>query len=204
MTGAWELNWQRQINKRKGTQILCNVNTNLNFYMHGGLHRKAIRTPNKQLDLGACIHFNKGRSIWKNDKTKRKRGLGFCCFVVVQLLSHIWLFATPWTVACQASLSFTVSQSLLKFMSTESVMPSNHHILCRPLLLLPSIFPSIRVFSNALAALSIRWPEYWSFNFSSSPCSEYPGLISCSFNPGALNEVMRIKHSQASGTQSRR
>ena len=102
MTGAWELNWQRQINKRKGTQILCNVNTNLNFYMHGGLHRKAIRTPNKQLDLGACIHFNKGRSIWKNDKTKRKRGLGFCCFVVVQLLSHIWLFATPWIIARQA------------------------------------------------------------------------------------------------------
>ena len=155
MTGAWELNWQRQINKRKGTQILCSVNTNLNFYMHGGLHRKAIRTPNKQLDLGACIHFNKGRSIWKNDKTKRKRGLGFCCFVVVQLLSHIWLFATPWTVACQASLSFTVSQSLLKFMSIESVMLSNHLILCRLLLLLPSIFPSIRMFSNA-SVLRIR------------------------------------------------
>ena len=83
----------------------------------------------------------------------------------------------PWTAACQASLSITNSQSLLKIMSFESVMPCNHIILCRPLLLLPSIFPSIRVFSYE-AALHIRWPKYWSFSFNISPSSEHPGLIS--------------------------
>ena len=85
----------------------------------------------------------------------------------LQSLSHVQLFATPWTAACQASLSITNSQSLLKLLSTESVMPSNHLILCRPLLLLPSIFPSIRVFSNE-SVLPIRWPEYRSFSFSPS------------------------------------
>ena len=85
----------------------------------------------------------------------------------VQLLSRVWLFATPWTAAHQASLSITNSQSLLKLMSIESVIPSNHLILCRPLLLPPSIFPSIRVFSNSV--LRIRWPKYWSFSFSISP-----------------------------------
>ena len=84
-------------------------------------------------------------------------------FSSVQLLSHVWLFASPWTAACQASLSITNSQSLLKLMSIESVIPSNHLILCCPLLLLPSIFPSIRVFSNE-SALHIRWPKYWSFS----------------------------------------
>ena len=84
---------------------------------------------------------------------------------------------TPWIVACQASLSFTISQSLLKLMSIELVMPSNHFILCHPLLLLPSIFPSIRVFSKE-SALRIRWPKYWSFSFSISPSNEYSGLIS--------------------------
>ena len=83
---------------------------------------------------------------------------------------------TPWTAACQASLSVPISQSLLKLMSIELMMPSNHLIFCRPLLLLPSIFPSITVFSNELA-LHIRWPKYWSFNFSISPCNEYLGLI---------------------------
>ena len=96
---------------------------------------------------------------------------------VVQSLSHVWRFATPCTAALQASLSFTISQSLLKFMSIESVMPSNHHILCHLLLLLPSIFPSIRVFSNE-SALHIRWPKYWSF--STSPSNENSGLISFS------------------------
>ena len=84
-----------------------------------------------------------------------------CLFSSVQLLSHVQLFETPWTAACQASLSITNSQSLLKFMSIESVMPSNHFILCCPLLLLPSIFPSIRVFSNE-SILHIKWPKYWS------------------------------------------
>ena len=91
-------------------------------------------------------------------------------------LSRVRLFVTPWTAAHQASLSFTVSWSLPKCMSIESVMPSNHLILCCPLLLLPSIFPSIRIFSNE-SVLCIRWPEYWSFSFSSSPSSEYSGLL---------------------------
>ena len=94
----------------------------------------------------------------------------------VQLLSCVQLSATPWTAARQASLSITNSRSLLRVMSIESVMPSNHLILCHPLLLLPSIFPSIRVFSNE-AVLPISWPKYWSFSFSISPSSEYSGLI---------------------------
>ena len=95
----------------------------------------------------------------------------------VQLLSHVQHFATPWTAASQASLSITNSQSLLKLMSIESVMPSNHLILCRSLLLPPSIFPNTRVFSNE-SVLHIRWPKYWSFSFSISPSDEYSGLIS--------------------------
>ena len=95
----------------------------------------------------------------------------------VQSLSRVWLFATPWTEARQASLSITNSQSLLKLMSIESVMPSSHLILCRPLLLLPLIFPSIRVFSKE-SVLHIRWPKDWSFSFSISPSNEYSGLIS--------------------------
>ena len=96
-------------------------------------------------------------------------------FIVVQLLSRVQLFSTPWTATHQASLSFTISQSLLKLMSTELVMPSNHLILCHPLLLPPSIFPTIRVFSNQ-SVVRIRWPKYWSF--SNRPSNEYSGLIS--------------------------
>ena len=95
----------------------------------------------------------------------------------VQSLSHVRLFATPWTAACQASLSITNSRSLLRLMSTESVMPSNHLILCHPLLLPPSIFPGIRVFSSE-SALRIRCSKYWSFSFNISPSNEYSGLIS--------------------------
>ena len=98
-------------------------------------------------------------------------------FSSVQSLSHVQLFATPWIVARQASLSITHSRSLPKLMSFESVMPSNHLILCRPLLLPPSIFPGIRVFLNE-SALHIRWPKYWSFSFKISPSNEYSGLIS--------------------------
>jgi len=98
-------------------------------------------------------------------------------FSSVQSLSRVWLFATPWTAARQASLSITNYWSRSKPMSTESVMPSNHLILCRPLLLLPSIFPSIRVFSNE-STRSIRWPKYWSFSINISPSNEHPGLIS--------------------------
>ena len=98
-------------------------------------------------------------------------------FSSAQSLSCVQLFATPWTVARQASLSITNSWSLLKLMSIESVMPSNHLILCHPLLLPPSIFPNIRVFSSE-SALHIRWPKYWSFSFNVSPFNEYSGLIS--------------------------
>ena len=98
-------------------------------------------------------------------------------FSSVQLLSHVQLFVTPWTTACQASRLITNSRSLLKLMSIESVMPSNHLIFCCPLLLPPSIFPSIRVFSNE-SVLRIRWPKYWSFSFSISPSSEHSGLSS--------------------------
>ena len=106
---------------------------------------------------------------------------GLLFVVVVQLLSCVQLFATPWTAACQASLFFTVSQSLLKLMSIESVIPSNHFILYCSLFFLPSIFPSIRVFSNELA-LCIKWPKYWSFSFSNNPSNEYSVLISFGIN----------------------
>ena len=98
-------------------------------------------------------------------------------FSSVQSLSHVRLFTTPWTAARQAFLSITNSRSWFKLMSIESVMPSNHLILCCPLLLLPSIFPNIRVFSNE-SALRIRWPKYWSFSFNISPSNEHPRLIS--------------------------
>ena len=98
-------------------------------------------------------------------------------FSSVQLFSLVRLCATPWTAPCQASVSITNSCSSPKPMSTETVMPSNHLILCRPLLLLPSIFPNIRIFSNE-SALHIRWPKYRSFSFNNSPSNEHPGLIS--------------------------
>ena len=111
----------------------------------------------------------------------------------IQSLSHVRLFATPWTAARQASLSITNSQSLLRLMSIELVMPSNHLILCCHLLLPPSIFPSIRVFSNE-SVLCIRWPKYWSFSFSMSPSNEYSGLISFRmdwFNLLAVQETLK-------------
>ena len=110
-----------------------------------------------------------------------KREIYWCIqnadFSSVQSLSHVWLFATPWTAARQPSLSITNSRSLLKLMSIESVVPSNHLILCNPLLLLPSIFPNNRVFSNE-SVIHIRWLKYWSFSFSISPSNVYSGLIS--------------------------
>ena len=107
----------------------------------------------------------------------RRLKYGQSVFFSVQLLSHVKLFVTPWTAACQASLSITNSWSLHKLMSIESVMPSNHLILCHPLLLPPSIFPSIRVFSNE-SVLPIRCSKYWSFRCNISPSNEYPRLIS--------------------------
>ena len=122
----------------------------------------------------------------------------------VPSLSRVQLFVTPWIAACQASLSITNSQSPPKLMSIESVMPSNHLILCHPLLLLPSIFPSIRVFSNELA-LCIRWPKYWNFSFSIIPSNEHPGLISFRMDcldllavQGTLKSLLRHHSSKAS------
>ena len=109
------------------------------------------------------------REKWVDSKLQEEQS--------VQLLSHVQLLVTPWTATHQASLSITNSRSLLKLMSIRLVMPSNNLILCRPLLSLPSIFLSIRVFSNE-SVLHIRWPKYWSFSFSNSPSNEYSGLIS--------------------------
>ena len=126
------------------------------------------------------------------------------CALCCSVESCVRLFETPWTEARQASLSFTSSWSLLKLMSIESVMPFNHLILCHPFLLLPSIFPSIRVFSNE-SVLRIRWPEYWSFSFSISPSSEYSGLISFRMDwvdllavQGTLKSLLQYHSSKAS------
>ena len=125
-------------------------------------------------------------------------------FSSVRLLSFVLLFVTPWTIARQASLSITNSQSLPKLMSIELVMPSNHLILCHPLLLLPSIYPSIRVFSNE-SALHIRWPKYWSFSFSISTSNEYSGLTSFKMDwldlravQGTLKSLLQHHSSKAS------
>ena len=126
-----------------------------------------------QSDNGIFIPKKKKPSSHKKTWGKLRCGL----FSSVQLLIHVWLFATPWTAARQASLSITNSWSLLRLMSIESVMPSNHLILCHPLLLLSSIFPSFSVFSNE-SVLRIRWPKYWSFRFRISPSNEHSGLIS--------------------------
>ena len=125
-------------------------------------------------------------------------------FSSVQLLSRVQLFATPWIAAHQASLSITNSRSLLKLMSIKSVMPSSHLILCRPLLLLPPIPPSIRVFPNE-STLHTRWPKYWSFSFSISPSNEHPGLISFRMDrldllavQGTLKSLLQHHRSKAS------
>ena len=125
-------------------------------------------------------------------------------FSSLQSLSHVWLFVTPWIAACQASLSITSSQSLLKLMRIESMMPSSHLILCCPLLLLPSIPPSIRVFSNE-STLRMRWPKYWSFSFSISPSNEHPELISFRMDwldlfavQGTLKSLLQHHSSKAS------
>ena len=122
----------------------------------------------------------------------------------VQSLSHVQLFVTPWTAACQASMSITNSRSSLKLMSIESVMPSNHLILCRPLFLPPSIFPSIRVFSHE-SVLRIRWPKYWSFSFSVSPSNGHSELISFRMDwldllavQGTLKSLLQHHSSKAS------
>ena len=130
-----------------------------------------------------------------------------CIFRSVQSLSCVWLFATPWIAARQASLSIIDSRSLPKLMPIELVMPSNHLILCHPLLFPPSIFPSIRVFSSE-SALCIRWPKYWSFSFSISPPNEHPGLMSFKMDwldllaiQGTLKNLLQHDSSKASVLQ---
>ena len=127
------------------------------------------------MDLFLCSLFCSSLHVYLYARTSLRR-ISFQ-FSSVQLLSRVRLFATPWTAAHQASMSITNSRSSPKSMFIELVMPFNHLILCHPLLLLPSIFPSIRFFSNE-SALCIRWPKYWSFSFSISPTHEHPGLIS--------------------------
>ena len=139
-----------------------------------------------------------------------KHSLCLIHVVVVDAVVVVWLCPSscdPWTAACQASLSFTISQSLLKFTSMESVMPSNHLILCGLLVLLPSIFPSLRVFSNE-SVLHIRWPKYWSFSFNISPSNEYSGLISFRIDwfdllavQGTLKSLLQHHSSEASTLQ---
>ena len=123
---------------------------------HDGTWEVESRNPQRKINIG----------LWESVQ-----------FSSVQSLSRVWLFVNPWIAACQASLSITNSRSSLRLTSIESVMPSSHLILCRPLLLLPPIPPSIRVFSNE-STLRMRWPKYWSFSFSIIPSKEIPGLIS--------------------------
>ena len=140
-------------------------------------------------------------------KTSSRPQLSPRAVVTFQLLSCVQLFVTPWAAAYQASLSYTVSRSLLKLMSIESMMPSNHLILCHPHFLLPSVFPSIRVFYNELA-LHVNWPKYWSFSFSISPSNDYSGLISFRIDwldllavQGPLKSLLQHHNSKASVLQ---
>ena len=147
-----------------------------------------------------CFQVGNSKTLFQSSAPSQLFGI----FSSVQSLSRVRLFVTPWTAAHQASLSITSSWSLLKFMSIESVMPSNHLILCRPLLLPPSFFPSIGVFSNE-SVLLIKWPKYWSFSFSISPSNEYSGLISFRMDwldllvvQGTLKKLLQHHSSKAS------
>ena len=146
----------------------CNI---YRWYHSNGRKQRETKEP---LEESERREWKKAGLKFNIQKTKI---VASCPISSVQLLSRVWPFATPWTIAHQASLSITNSWSLPRLMSIESVMPSNHLILCRPLLLLPSIFPNIRVFSNE-SALHMRWPKCWSFSFSISPSNEHPGLFS--------------------------
>ena len=144
--------------------------------------------PRDWTQLSYTIKLKSGLN-WKTYDTLQ--GLLYHQFSSVQSLSRVRLFATPWIAACQASLSITNSQSSLRLMSIESVMPSSHLILCGPLLLLPPIPPSIRVFFNE-STLRMRWPKYWSFSFSIIPSKEIPGLISLTYCLSLINQTVLI------------
>ena len=151
-----------------------------------------------------CLLGLRPRELKQSNERGSARDSFLCS---VQSLSRVQLFVTPWTAACQASLSITNSQSLLKLMSTEPMIPSNHLVLCCPLLLLPSIFPSIRVFSND-SILHIRWPKYWSFSYSISPSNKYSGLMSFRMDwfdllavQGTLKRLLQHHSSKASVLQ---
>ena len=136
-------------------------------------------------------------SILCNLSFKSVQFSGYLYISSVQSHSRVWLFATPWIAARQASLSITNSRSLLKLMPINSVMPSSHLILCRPLLLLPPVPPSIRVFSNE-STLRMRWPKYWSFRSTISPSNEHPGVIYFRISPGTLKSLLQHHSSKAS------
>ena len=150
--------------------MLC-VHVCASMYIRTGVHMNAATHQADRQMRGLDLSGNK-----KMKKVLRTMEMYQAAFSLVQSLSHVQLFVTPWTAACQASMYITNSQSLLKLMSISSVMPSKHLILCCPLLFLPSILASLRVFSNESVFL-IRWPQYWSFSFSISPSNEYSGLI---------------------------
>ena len=190
-TLAWTIPWMEESGRLQSMgslRVRHNWVTSLSLFTFMHWRRKWQPTPVFLLGesqgwgslVGCCLW---GRNIIGHDWSDLAAAaaawtlLSFLFFVVVQSVSLVWLIVTPWTAACQASLSFTVSRSLLKLISIELMMPSNHLILCHPLILLPSVFPSINVFFNELA-LCIRWPNYWSFSFNISPSSEYSGLIS--------------------------
>ena len=170
--------WTAHINWHKSSLLHCTATFQLAFCRNIWRGRQ-FACNNSLVQLGSLFSapVNHGNTTTHNPSGSE----GKYPYQSVQLLSCVWLFETPWTAARQASLSITNSQSLLKLMSIESLTPSNHLILCHPLLLLPSIFSNIRVFSNE-SALHIRWPKYWSFSFNISLSSEHPGLISFRMN----------------------
>ena len=167
------------------------------------LFKKTGDTEGRSYSKMGTIRDRNGKDLTEAEGIK-KRLQEYTEFSSIQSLSHIRLFATPWTAARQASLSITNSWSLLRLMSIEQVMPSSHLILCRPLLLPPSIFPRVRVFSNE-SVLRIRWPKRWSFSFSISPSKEYSGLIFFRMDwldllavQGTLKSLLQYRSSKAS------
>ena len=168
---VWSLGWEDALDKEMATHSSMLAWRIPRAEEPGGL--QPVWSQESDMNKHACQA--------KCQKTNTTLSIHYTSISSVQSLSCVWLFETPWTAALQASLSFTISQSLLQLMPIESVMPSNHFILCYPLLILPLIFLSIRVSSNE-SALHIKWSKYWSFSFSLSPSNEHPGLNSFRVN----------------------